>query len=240
MTSKWCRHSDFVRSRTWMTWMRICSAPRRSRARLLFRGETPREPETRANPPVHFCTLSFNKWSDSQMTVFKVFHVSLQKTRFLKTKKSPVLLRPPQRELTRSSAFWVSDKTSAASLDSILQVRLLHEGSEEWFFPFSRCMWFRWWRWRSRTSWWRYPNTVGQLSFSQKLSEKNTSVNSEVKLDGCSLYFTDKVDDSLDDLLDDLEHKQKTTKKTEPPSSPAAPQKTETGERAVTSHWNRR
>lgn len=56
------------------------------------------------------------------MTVFKVFHVSLQKTRFLKTKKSPVLLRPPQRELTRSSAFWVSDKTSAASLDSILQV----------------------------------------------------------------------------------------------------------------------
>lgn len=72
--------------------------------------------------------------------------------------------------------------------------------------------------------------------------KKKTSVNSEVKLDGCSLYFTDKVDDSLDDLLDDLEHKQKTTKKTKPPSSssPAAPQKTETGERAVTSHCNRR
>lgn len=54
----------------------------------------------------------------------------------------------------------------------------------------------------------------------------------------CSSCFTDNMDDSLDDLLGDLEHKPKTTKKTERPrsSSPAVPQKTETGESGDISH----
>lgn len=54
----------------------------------------------------------------------------------------------------------------------------------------------------------------------------------------CSSCITDNVDDSLDDLLGDLEHKQKTMKKTERPrsSSPAVPQKTETGESGDVSH----
>lgn len=165
-----------------------------------------------------------------------MFHVSLQKTRVLR-RKSPVLLRSPQRELTRSSAFWVSAKPPYLLLTASNRLKGFMRVLKNDFFPICSIFTLHVVQMMKVEVLILLLLLLMKVSAFSKTFVKKTSGNPEVKHDGCSLWFTDKVDDSLDDLLDDLEHKQKTTKKTELPSSssPAAPQKTVTGEKTVTS-----